>query len=130
MFIQKSGGITPTSVLLYIAMIVNSLVIATAFHIVVLAIGILSTEVDHTIMIYRDITRLGTFPVDIYIQPIQFIFTFIIPIGIMMTFPVKSLLSLLNPMLYVISFGLGIVGLFIAMRVWRFALRKYQSWGG
>lgn len=119
-----------THLFLYIALIINALIIATSFHIGVLALGILTTEVDHAIMIYRDMTRLGTFPIDIYKQPIRFIFTFVIPIGIMISIPVKSLLNLLSIQLYIISFAFSLVTLFASLKLWDYALKKYQSWGG
>lgn len=129
-FISQLPTFTFFHIFLYIALIINALIIATSFHIAVLALGILTTEVDHTILIYRDMTRLGTFPIDIYQQPIRFLFTFVIPIGIMVSIPVKSLLNMLTFPLYAASFGFGIVSLVIALRFWDYALKKYQSWGG
>lgn len=129
-FIGRLGHLSFSGVLLYISMIVNSFLIATSFHILVLAVGILSTEVDHAIMIYRDISRLGSFPVDIYAQPVRFILTFIVPIGVMMTFPVQSLISLLSPLMYGASFAIGISSILFSLKMWDIALKKYQSWGG
>ncbi|MFA9288531.1 MAG: ABC-2 family transporter protein [Weeksellaceae bacterium] len=129
-FIFQLPGISWINILMYLLMIVNGLLIAAGFHIAVLALGVLTTEVDHTVMIYRDMTRLATFPVDIYKQPLQFIFTFIIPIGIMMTFPVKSLLNLLSPTIYAICFTLSITAFISSIKLWDYALKRYQSWGG
>lgn len=114
----------------YLLLVLNSLIIATAFHIGVLALAILTTEVDHTIMIYRDMTSLGRFPLEIYKEPIRGIFTFIIPIGIMMSFPPKALFNLLSPILYLFSFLVSSVLLFASLKLWNMALKKYQSWGG
>jgi ABC-2 type transport system permease protein len=88
--------INPLSLITYIGLLINGLVIATAFHILVLAVGILSSEVDHTIMIYRDVTRLAAFPMEIYSEPLRSVLTFVIPIGLMVSNPVKSLLGLLS----------------------------------
>lgn len=118
------------NIFLYLLLMLNGLIIATAFHIMVLALGILTTEVDHTIMIYRDLNRLGVFPIDIYSEPIKSIFTFVIPIGIMVTFPAKSLFGILSLNLIFISFAISF-GLFVfSMVMWNNALKKYQSWGG
>ena len=114
----------------YLVLIINSLIIATAFHIAVLALAILTTEVDHTIMIYRDLTALGRFPMEIYKEPIRGIFTFIIPIGIMMSFPPKALFNLLSPIFYLFSFLVSSVLFFASLKLWNLALKKYQSWGG
>jgi ABC-2 type transport system permease protein len=114
----------------YALLLINSFLIGLGFHILVLALGILTTEVDHTIMIYRDATRLGAFPIDIYQEPVKSFFTFLIPVGVMMTFPVKGLLNLLSWPLLIISLFSGIGILIISLSVWRLALKKYQSWGG
>ena len=128
-FVLKAQTATSFSYLIYFLLLGNAMLIATAFHILVLALGILTTEVDHTVMIYRDMTRMAAVPVDIYRQPLRTAITFVIPVGIMMTFPVKGLFNSLNWQLILISFVIGI-GLFLfSLWSWRTALRKYQSWG-
>lgn len=120
----------PINYLAFFGLLINALIIGTGFQILILAIGILTTEVDHTIMIYRDITRMAALPIDIYREPIKSIFTFILPVGIMMTYPVKALFNLLNWKLYLLSFTFGFLVLFFGLTMWKMALRKYQSWGG
>lgn len=115
---------------LYGILILNSMMMATAFHIIVLGLGIVTTEVDHTIMIYRDISSMGRFPMEIYKEPVRGFFTFIIPVGIMMTVPSQALLGILSPSVAVFSFLVSLVMLVVAMKFWGFALRRYQSWGG
>lgn len=124
------GNITPISGVFYFLLIVNALVLATGFHMLVLALGVLTTEIDHAIMIYRDVTRLGGMPIDIYREPIRFTFTFILPVGIMMSFPVKALFNLLSPSFIFVSFLFGISTLFAGLCGWEYAIKKYQSWGG
>lgn len=126
----QSGNISLTGFILYLSLILNSLLIATAFHIAVLALAVITTEIDHTILIFRDLTGLGRFPIDIYREPIRGIFTFIIPVGIMMSFPTKALFNLLHPSFIVFSFLLSFVLFFLSLRFWNFAVKKYQSWGG
>lgn len=114
-------------IIIFIVMIVNSFIITAAFHILVLSVGIVSTEVDHTIMIYRDITRMGTFPIDIYSEPLRSILTFVVPVGLMMSFPVKALFSLISPTMIVL--GLCLSSVFFALSIWAWngALARYQS---
>lgn len=129
-FVLQVLPLTLLNIILFGILMVNGLLITTAFHIVVLALGIFTTEVDHTIMIYRDIARIGALPVDIYQQPIRFFFTFILPVGIMMTFPVKSLFGQLSPYLVVISILISTILFTFSLYLWNSALKKYQSWGG
>jgi ABC-2 type transport system permease protein len=70
---------------------------------------------------------MGRFPVDIYKQPLRNIITFIIPIGIMITFPAKALMGLLSPQWIVLSFTIAAVLLMISLTFWRYALRQYTS---
>ena len=114
-------------IVIYLLLTANALVIAAGFHIVVLALGILTTEVDHTIMIYRDISGMVRFPVDIYQRPLREVITFIIPVGIMMTIPVKVLFGLLSIKIYMIAGIIGVVWLFGSLVLWKFALTQYAS---
>jgi len=119
-----------SSILVYILFLFNSLILASAFHILVLALGIITTEVDHTIMIYRDITGLGRFPMEIYKEPIRSFFTFAIPVGIMMSFPTKALFSLLSGPFIWYACGISLSSFVFSLIFWNYALKKYQSWGG
>jgi len=122
-------SLTTGGVLAFSLLVGNALMIATAFHILVLALGILTTEVDHTIMIYRDLIKMAIFPIDIYREPLRGILTFVIPVGMMMTFPVKGLLGMINWKLLTASLLLGSLSLLFALWAWSKALKKYQSWG-
>jgi len=119
-----------SSLLIYILFLFNSLILASAFHIVVLALGIITTEVDHTIMIYRDLSGLGRFPMEIYKEPIRSLFTFIIPVGVMMSFPSKALFGLLSGQFMWYTFGISLSSFVFSLVFWNYALKRYQSWGG
>ena len=120
-------SINPMMGILYILLFVNALLIATAFHIFVLSLGLMTTEIDHTIMIYRDLTSLARFPVDIYREPLRAFITFVLPIGVMMTFPPKALFGLLSPMAVIVAIAIGVGLLALSIAAWRFALTKYTS---
>lgn len=121
------GNFTLLSVLLYIALLVNALILAMSMHIIVLAMGVLTTEIDHTVMIYRDITQMGRLPVDIYRQPLSWIITFIIPVGLMMTVPAKSFFTFVSFELIAISLITSAIFLILSLKIWRFALKNYTS---
>lgn len=123
----KALGPTTSQIFLYLFLIFNGFLVATAFHIAVLSLGIVTLEIDHTIMIYRDVTNLGRFPIDIYKQPLKGILTYLIPVGLMVTLPAKALMGLVTPGVVLFSFVLGVVTIFISLRFWNFALTKYSS---
>ena len=124
---QHIGNLSLVSIFGYVALTINGIFIAMAFHIFVLSMGILTTAIDNTIMLYRDITQMGRLPVDIYKNPLRGLITFVIPVGIMMTFPVKILTGLLSFSLIVLAFGIGIVFFTLSLLCWRYAVRQYAS---
>lgn len=111
----------------YVLLVLNGLVLATAFHIVVISLGIITLEIDHTIMIYRDLTNLGRFPIDIYKEPLRGILTYLIPVGVMITLPAKALMGLVSPQGVAVSLAIGLGALYLATKIWGYALKKYTS---
>lgn len=115
------------SVLFFLILLLNGFLIAMAFHIIVLAFAIVTLEIDHTVMIYRDLTSLGRLPIDIYKQPLQAFLTYLVPVGIMITLPAKALMGLVGPSGILLAFLVGIVVMVVSMKFWNYALTKYSS---
>lgn len=118
---------TPTQIILYLILVLNGLIIATAFHIAVVSLGIITLEIDHTIMIYRDVTNLGKLPIDIYQEPLKGIITYLIPVGVMITLPAKALMGLVTPVGVISSMALGFIAIFLSIKFWGYALKFYTS---
>lgn len=125
--INNLGGFSIPGLVLYILLAGCGLIIALAFHVAVLSVGVLTTEVDNTIMIYRDLTNMGRFPIDIYRQPLRALITFVIPVGIMMTFPAKALIGILSPLLILFALAISLIFLWASLKFWQFALKNYTS---
>lgn len=115
------------SILTYILLLSAAFLIAFSFHILVLSLAIITTEIDHAIMMYRDVVGMGRFPVDIYSEPLRSFLTFIIPVGLMMSFPAKALLGLLSPLLVVYSIVFSLLIFYLSLKVWNYSLTKYSS---
>ncbi len=122
-----SQMLTFLNFLLFLLLVVNGILIAAGFHIIVLAIGVLTTEVDHLIMIYRDVENLGRIPIDFYDKGLKFVLTYIVPIGIMLTFPAKALLGLWSGKILITALAVSIIFFYGSLRFWSLALRKYSS---
>ncbi|MGB9707526.1 MAG: ABC-2 family transporter protein [Microgenomates group bacterium] len=126
-FIIQEPNISFTSIAIYLFLLFNSFLIITSFHIFVLSLAVLTTEIDNAIMIYRDFLNIGRFPVDLYKTPFNFIFTFVLPIGVMITFPVKALFRMLFWPFILFSFITSLLLLFLSFYFWQKALKYYQS---
>ncbi|OGV96538.1 hypothetical protein A2W24_03425 [Microgenomates group bacterium RBG_16_45_19] len=102
-------------------------VIITALHILIAALGVLTTEVDHTIMIYRDLSGMARFPVDIYGQLIRSLLTFAIPIALAFTLPAQALLGWLTPRTaFLVLLSAGLI-FSLSLKLWYFSLSRYSS---
>lgn len=115
------------NILAYVLLSLNALLIMFALHVAILGVIIFTPDVDHGLMMYRDIETMGRFPVDIYKEPLRQILTFVVPVGLMFTIPAKAFLGLLSWQTVVISFLVGIASVYVALRFWNFAVKKYSS---
>lgn len=126
-FINKLQLFNLLNLSIYILMLTVGFLIALSFHILVLCLGILTTEIDNAIFLYRDIVGMGRLPIDIYMEPIRGLLTFIIPVGIMMTFPAKSLMGMLSPKFIIYSVIFSLFLFYISIKAWKSALKSYSS---
>lgn len=120
-------NISLSNFLLYLFLVANALVVVTALHIIILGIGIIITDVDGVVWIYRDFMRFGQFPVSIYMEPLRFLLSYIIPIGIMVTIPADALINnSLNPTILLAPLA-GFAFLVFSIFFWNWSLRRYSS---
>ena len=117
----------PLDWLLFFIIGAASLLIITAVHIFVASIGVLTTEIDHTIMIYRDLSNMARVPVDIYAKPIRLFLTFAFPVAIVMTFPAKAVMGILTFPWISFSLAVAFLFFFFSLKLWQYALTQYSS---
>lgn len=111
----------------FLLLFLNSLLLAFAFHLLICSVCVLTTEIDHLIWVYRDLTNMARFPTDIYQKGVRFVLTFVIPVVVLITFPAKALLGLLSFKAIILAFFASFAFLFCAFRVWKFSLSRYSS---
>lgn len=115
------------NLVMFLLLLFSSLMIGFAFHLAVCAVGILTTEVDHLIFVYRDLTAMARFPTDIYSQTIQYLLTFVFPVILLITFPAKAFLGLLSWQTALITMVASGVLTFVSLKFWFWSLRQYSS---
>ncbi len=115
-------------IFIFFSFLVLSFVFALSWHILVIALGLYLFEVDNLITIYRDLEKMGRFPIEIYSRTWQFILTYLTPAAIMATIPLKVLLGrqpfFSTFLLFLVISSLSLV---LALLIWKFALRSYSS---
>lgn len=127
LFTKLNFQLTLANLILFIFLFVSGFILITAIHIIVASIGVITTEVDHVIWIYRDLSLMCRVPIDIYLDSVRNILTFIIPMAIIFTFPAKALMGLLAWPWLIYSLIASCLFLFISLKFWQFSLTKYSS---
>jgi ABC-2 type transport system permease protein len=122
--------VTLLGLLMYFCLLINGFFILMSLHILVVCLGIVTTEVDNAIMLYRDINNLARFPVDIYREPLRTMLYFLVPVGIINTVPTQILLGIPSFLSFFAVFGFGIGFFLISIGVWKLSVKKYSSAGG
>ncbi len=120
-------AITIQQVGVYVLLVLNAMVIAYAFHVMIGALSVKTQEMEGAIWIYRDVMTLGRFPINIYSEIMRGLFVTVLPVGIMTSFPSRALLGLLSTkgLVYAIALGAGFY--LTAQAFWRKMLKEYTS---
>jgi ABC-2 type transport system permease protein len=98
-----------------------------ALHTFVISLGVRYLEVDNLIMLYRDVERMGTYPIDIYGKYLGGLLTYFVPIAIFATIPAKIIFGLASPAILLIFALLALVQIKLALLYWNRALKHYTS---
>lgn len=119
--------ITLGSSLLYMFLILLATLITFAFHVMIAAATVWSFENENFIWLYRETMTLGRFPPDILPVFLQTVLVYIIPVIIMVAYPVNTLFGLLS--IGDILRAIIVTGLFLALTFlcWHTGLKKYAS---
>ncbi len=115
------------NILAYLFFVFLGLVIILALHIFSACVTIWTAQSEGIIWLYRDLMALGRFPPEIFSPLIQILFTFVLPIIVIVAFPVKALLGIL-PWYWAIFAFVYALGFFtLSLWFWQISLKKYAS---
>ncbi|MFA5925679.1 MAG: ABC-2 family transporter protein [Parcubacteria group bacterium] len=117
----------PAAVLGYLLFVAIGFVIVASLHIISAALTVWTMESEVFIWFYRTATFAALFPPEIFSHPIQLLFTFIIPIVIIVAVPAKAVLGMLTLKMVLIAFAVAFVFLFGSLLLWKASLKQYSS---
>jgi len=125
--VKRFPQVSPIELLHFGILSLAALIILTSLHIVIASIGVMTTEVDHTMWIFRDLSEMAKVPIDIYVEFIRTFLTYIVPIAVIFTFPAKSLYGLIPSPTIFIALAISLTVYFLSFKFWHFSLTKYSS---
>lgn len=119
--------ITVWGIISYLIFIIFGLLIILGIHIISACVAILTQESENFILLYRESMTIGRFPPEVYSRPFQLIFTFIMPIIVVVSFPVKALLGTLSYFNIVLALIITLVFFGGSLFFWKTSLKHYGS---
>jgi ABC-2 type transport system permease protein len=126
-FHKRGAAPSATEILLGIALFVVGALAMYALWIVCAAASFWVGRLDNLMYLLGAIFDTARWPVMILPGAWRFIFTFVIPIAVMTTFPAMALLGTLKGTAALATVGGTIALLLISRLVWRGAIRSYTS---
>jgi len=126
-WVNAGYAITIPAVIALLIIIILATLMVVAWHIVIIAVGVKYLEVDNTVMLYRDLERMGAFPVAIYGRLGENILTYAFPFALMATIPARLVFGLFNPWYLIIFALLALAQLRLSLWFWHRSLLSYSS---
>lgn len=119
--------LSAVSILLYLLFIGISVILVLAIHIISAAVTIFTLEADQVVWLYRETMTVGKFPPEVLSPKAQFIFTYLMPIILIVGYPVKIMLGEIGfrEVLTLVMVTVGFTVL--ALALWRASLKRYTS---
>lgn len=103
--------------------------IMTAFGVLTAMASVIfyTIENENLWWLYRDMKYAARNPAEIFPRAIQIIFTFVVPIFVLVTFPARGILGLLTPWHVVWALAVALAFFAGGIVLWRRGLRMYSS---
>ncbi|MBI4815009.1 MAG: ABC-2 family transporter protein [Deltaproteobacteria bacterium] len=127
----KSGGIPSVQMVLFSAlMLLAGMGVLYSFWVLAVSLAFYVVKVDNLSYLIVSTFDAARWPSTIFRGVLSFLFTFVIPLALMTTFPALALLGRLSMTDAAISLGASAVFLSVSRWVWVSAVGKYTSAGG
>ncbi len=114
-------------VCLFLIFFSSALIILYSLWVMLITTAFWFVQIDSIMEFISALFETGRFPVTVYPAPLRFLFTFIVPIAFITTFPSAAIIGRIN-IRYAVG-ALFVAGAFylISTVFWKFALTKYSS---
>ncbi len=117
----------PTHVALAGVMLIAAVAVMYSLWILVVSAAFWVVRLDNLAYLFSSIFDAARWPLSVFRGVWKFLFTFVIPLGLMTTFPAMALLGTLSPKTAFASLGGALALAVLARLIWTAALARYTS---
>ncbi|HEX8114017.1 MAG TPA: ABC-2 family transporter protein [Kofleriaceae bacterium] len=125
--IQRGEAPSAIDIALGIALFGAGVLATYALWMVCAAASFWVVRLDNLMFLLGSIFDVARWPVDVFQGVWRFVFTFVIPVAVMTTYPARALLGRLGPARTLATAGGALLLLVLSRVIWRTAIRSYTS---
>ncbi len=126
-FTERGYGPSATDVAVGLGLYVAGVIAMYSLWVVFAALSFWVVRLDNLVYLLSSLYDTARWPVHVFRGTWKFVFTFIIPVAVMTTFPAMALLGRLDARTAFATVAGAIVMLVVSRFVWRAAIRNYTS---
>ena len=109
------------------ALLVAAVIAMYSLWILIVCAAFWVVRLDNLVFLFGAVFDAGRWPVQVFRGAWRFLFTFIIPLALMTTYPAMALLGSLDGRTALLSLGGALVFAALARTLWKLAIRNYTS---
>jgi len=114
-------------VLLAAVMLCAAVMVLYSIAILVVAIAFIAVRVDNLLYLFQSVFDVARWPSTVFRGTLAVVFTFVLPLGLMTTYPALALLGKLTPQTAVGALVGTLVFAGVARAIWISSIRRYTS---
>ncbi|HEU4734889.1 MAG TPA: ABC-2 family transporter protein [Kofleriaceae bacterium] len=126
-FIQRGAPPSAVDLALGIVLFATGVIATYALWILCAAASFWVVRLDNLMYLLGSIFDIARWPVQLFPRAWQIVFTFVIPVAVMTTYPAMALLGRLDGEHVLATLGGAVILLVASRLVWRTAIRNYTS---
>lgn len=126
-FVQRGAPPSPLHLAVGILLFGSGVLAAYALWMLCAAASFWVVRLDNLMYLLGAIFDVGRWPVQVFRGAWRFVFTFVLPVAVMTTYPAMALLGKLDAGRTLATAGGSLVLLVLSRLVWRTAIRSYTS---
>lgn len=120
----------PLEIVSTLALLVGAVAILYSIWILVVSLAFFVVKIDNLSYLFSSIYDAARWPSSVFRGVLSFVFTFLIPLAVMTTWPALSILGRLDSGAFVGALVGAMVFFFLSRQVWKRAIGRYTSAGG
>ena len=117
----------PLQVLAGTALLASAVLVLYSIWILVVSMAFFVVRVDNLSYLFTSLFDAARWPISVFRGPVRLVFTFVLPLAVMTTYPAMALLGTLESHVFLGSAGGAVVFAVFARQVWKQAIRRYTS---